>query len=529
MEMVTGKKVLIVDDEEGITLFCQRVLTKEQFIPIISNLPQKALELLQRELFDVLLVDVRMPEMDGFTLMREARKIQEDLAVVIMTGYGTIDTAINALQHGAEGLLLKPFSGKELVNSIQRAIEDRVRRIDSIRLRTLEPIIAVAEKIHGLRDQEQVILSLVNTIAEMMRDQSAYVLVQDHNLASWSVWGYAGEAGNTQWDFLNSIDMSAGGIYSIDDRENKCLKPIRDFLANHHLQSILIIPWQVNEEQCALIVSRTAESPNFRQVDADMYHLLVRHAALALENTRLFMDLREQIRQVEQSRQALIQAEKMAAIGRLTASIAHEINNPLQSMQNCLDLADRSELEEATRHEYLELARTELDRLMHTVKRMLDFYRPGKQIRQRVNINTVTQRVLKLLEKQIQKRDIEVLLDLSDTLPPVLVVENQIQQVLFNLVLNALDAMGREGKLTISTTKNNDNIYIDVQDTGPGIPEEQRERIFEPFVSTKEDGLGLGLAVSYGIITAHGGTIELIDGNSGAHFRITLPIGGDES
>jgi two-component system NtrC family sensor kinase len=228
---------------------------------------------------------------------------------------------------------------------------------------------------------------------------------------------------------------------------------------------------------------------------------------------------------VEQSQRALIQAEKMSAVGRLTASIAHEVNNPLQAVQNCLHLSQRDELSEDKQAEYLEMADEELARLMHTVQRMLDFYRPGALKKTPTDIVELVEKVLALLDKQLRNHNIEIQRDFRPDLPAVPVVSNQIQQVFFNLVLNAMDVMPEGGTIRISAAVQENTIQVDFQDSGPGVSPEMKETIFEPFVSSGDDGTGLGLSVSYGILTAHNGALTLIDNNQpGACFRAMIPM-----
>jgi two-component system NtrC family sensor kinase len=217
----------------------------------------------------------------------------------------------------------------------------------------------------------------------------------------------------------------------------------------------------------------------------------------------------------------------MAAAGRLTASIAHEINNPLQAVRNCLHLAEREDLIGAKRQEYLDLAKSELDRLMTTVQRMLDFYRPGAASPQSVDISDLLNHILGLMSQQLTQRGIRVVTDLPSNLPTVMAASSQIQQVFINLILNASDAMMEGGDLHIRARRSRGGIEIFFQDSGPGVPMEFRPKIFEPFISTKEGGTGLGLTVSYNIVTAHGGILDLVAGNEmGACFRVFLPTGG---
>jgi signal transduction histidine kinase len=231
---------------------------------------------------------------------------------------------------------------------------------------------------------------------------------------------------------------------------------------------------------------------------------------------------------VEESQQALIRAEKMASAGRLTASIAHEINNPLQAVQNCLHLATRGEVTKKKQREYLDLANRELNRLMSTVQRMLDFYRPGAVEPQRVDLAALLRHVISLLSPQLQARDIRVSTGFSSKLSTIFAVSSQLEQVFLNLFLNAYDAMPGGGELRITARPVRDMVEILIQDTGLGVPEEIRGRIFEPFVSTKQGGTGLGLSVSYGIVSAHGGSLDLVsDRGPGACFRVILPIKGE--
>jgi signal transduction histidine kinase len=163
---------------------------------------------------------------------------------------------------------------------------------------------------------------------------------------------------------------------------------------------------------------------------------------------------------------------------------------------------------------------------MKTMQRMLDFYRPGSAKVEQVDILELLQHVLSLTSQQLGQRHIEVQADLPESLTKIYAVSSQIQQIFFNLILNSLDAMPAGGKLTIRASEIERGIEIIFQDTGPGIPEGRRNNIFEPFFSTKEGGTGLGLTVSYNIVTAHGGTLDLVDEHEpGARFRLFLPIG----
>jgi signal transduction histidine kinase len=288
-----------------------------------------------------------------------------------------------------------------------------------------------------------------------------------------------------------------------------------------------------------LVVMDDRPDRDFSDEDLQTLEMIAHNIALAIHNAQLYQKLQERIEAQRQAESRLIQSERIAAAGRLTASIAHEINNPLQALHNCLYLSERNELSIEERQKYLAMARSELDRLISIVQRMLEYYRPGARDRQPTDINQMIEKMVDLVRQQLIKNHIEIQLNLAKSLPAVMVVPSQIQQVVLNLVLNAMEAMPDGGEIIIQTSpceslapgrrkSRRQNIPIGVEiivrDTGPGVPVGSRERIFEPFVSTKDGGMGLGLSVSYGIIQAHGGTLSLVsDDQSGACFRIALP------
>jgi signal transduction histidine kinase len=222
-----------------------------------------------------------------------------------------------------------------------------------------------------------------------------------------------------------------------------------------------------------------------------------------------------------------VQAEKMATAGRLSVSIAHEVNNPLQAVQNCLHLAGRDAVPQAKRDEYMVLAQTELERLRAPVRRMLDFYRPGLGAQDAGDAGEIVRYISSLMAKQLLEARVELVLNLPEHLPLVQMRGSQIQQVFVNLVLNAMDAMPAGGRLEVTGTALDGGVELRFADTGPGIAPERQSSIFEPFYSTREGGTGLGLTVSYNIIAEHGGTLELLpDAGPGACFRVFLPAGG---
>jgi len=227
---------------------------------------------------------------------------------------------------------------------------------------------------------------------------------------------------------------------------------------------------------------------------------------------RLALKMVEDITEKRQARRALIQSEKLAATGRLAASLAHEINNPLQAVIGCLDLVEGELAEGGDPARYLAVAQRELDRAARVVSQLRGIHsRSTIGERELADVNALVRQMLLVAAGHCKRHKVEVDWCGTDSLPPVSVVPDQLKQVFLNLVLNAVDAMPDGGQLKVSTARTGtpDGIEVRLADTGFGISAEDLPRLFEPFYTTRSDGLGLGLYVSRSIVEQHGGRIEI--------------------
>jgi two-component system, NtrC family, sensor kinase len=223
----------------------------------------------------------------------------------------------------------------------------------------------------------------------------------------------------------------------------------------------------------------------------------------------------------------LFRSEKLASLGKLAAGVAHEINNPLTGILTNSSLLLEDLPADDPRREDVEVMVHETIRCREIVKRLLDFARQTKPQKRLANINTLIENIILLVRNQASFRSILIEKNLADEIPESLVDPDQIQQVFVNIILNAAEAMTKGGQLTVSSSvsANRENIVITIADTGPGIPEDVRERIFDPFYTTKEHGTGLGLSISYGIVEQHGGVIGVESRmGKGSVFTIQLPV-----
>ena len=220
------------------------------------------------------------------------------------------------------------------------------------------------------------------------------------------------------------------------------------------------------------------------------------------------------------------QSEKLAAIGRLAAGIAHEINNPLTSVLNFAHLVKQKKTNDEEDLRDLNVIIDETNRVRKIVRELLDFARQSPAKRESININQILQQLIALIVKQKEFRDIRFIENYDDSLRSFEADKNQIQQVFLNILLNSAESIKQEGTITISTNSTNDKIIISITDTGCGIKSEDMSKIFEPFFTTKPvgKGTGLGLSVSYGIVQQYGGEIYCDSRESeGTTFKVTLP------
>ena len=242
-------------------------------------------------------------------------------------------------------------------------------------------------------------------------------------------------------------------------------------------------------------------------------------------------ELEKTVETLKTTQAQLVQSEKLSAVGKFVAGVAHELNNPLTSVVGFSEMLTGSMADVKERHYSENILKSAL-RCKRIVQSLLSFARREQPERKLVSVNTLIEMVLEIVAYSLRTGNVEVITELDPKLPLVLVDTSQIQQVFLNIVNNAQEAIaagGRPGRITIITETRIPNIRITIQDNGPGIPSEHLPRLFDPFFTTKEvgKGTGLGLSLCYGYIKEHGGTITpLSELGQGATFLIELPIAG---
>lgn len=235
--------------------------------------------------------------------------------------------------------------------------------------------------------------------------------------------------------------------------------------------------------------------------------------------------LSEVYAQLQKSFEQLRRADRLSALGELSAGLAHEIRNPLGSIEGAVKILGRPELPNDTRQEFTSLASREVERLKGLLTNFLEFARPQPPQRAASDVNLLLESVAKLASETASMAKVNFRVERRGELPSISIDQEQIKQVLLNLVINAVQAMPNGGQIFLRAIRDGENVRVEVEDEGTGIPPEDLERVFDPFFTTRSHGTGLGLSIAYQIVSQHDGHITgRPNAERGMTFAVTLPV-----
>ena len=323
--------------------------------------------------------------------------------------------------------------------------------------------------------------------------------------------------------FLHKISLQ------VEDLADEQRFSIPAYLRQHGVRAGIVVPLGVRQEPVGILAAYYRAPHRFTDEESRVLAAVAQETALALEKARLYAELHENLERLQETQAQLMQADKLKALGTLLSGMAHELNNPLSTIQLSVQLMKRSPgLSDGLRRR-LDTMEEECDRASRIIRDLLVFARRKPPERRQTDLNEVIRATLALQAPDFELSNIRVVSELSTT-PTILADAHQLQQVLLNLFTNATQAMrlhaGR-GVLTVRSARWGPEIVIHVEDDGPGISTNNLGRIFDPFFTTKGtgEGTGLGLSLSIGIVEAHGGhmSVDNLD-HRGARFTIRLPI-----
>ena len=533
----TGREVigniLIVDDEVDIINFLVVALTSQGYQTVGLTSGAEALESLRTQSFDVLLTDLMMPQMDGITLVEKSLNIDPHLVCIMMTGHGTIQTAVDAMKVGSFDYVLKPFHLETLVPLIARAINFRRLRMENLQLRETVAIYELAQTIALTLDPQTIVNKLADSVLKQTdADEVSVLLPVNDGTGDLYVAAVRGENRERLLGERVPVEQTVSGWVArqreplvlegeINDQRFRALWP------HPEIRSSVSIPLLVaNKVVGTLNVNALSRPRPFTPAQVKVLTIVASTAAAALESASLYAQMR--------------QSQKMDAIGQLAGGVAHDFNNLLTAINGYSILALQRTNPDDRICGYLEEIRKAGERASNLTRQLLAFGRKQMLKPVALNLNDVVSDMNKMLRPLIGE-DIRFTAKIDPELKLACADRGQIEQVLVNLLVNGRDAMPHGGSLTIETA----NFEIDsefasrhlglppgsyvmlaVSDTGCGMDEKTKARIFEPFFTTKEvgKGTGLGLSTVYGIVKQSGGSISVYsEPGAGTVFKVYFP------
>jgi len=505
-------KIVLIDDEKDIREVMAIALQDAGYTVDIAADGATGLKLCEDSSPQIVITDIRMPGMDGLQVLETIKRKYSDIEVIVATAFGEIDLAIRALQLDASDFITKPISDEALYLALNRARE----RFNS--RKQLKDYTALLEREKAETSQE-----LLKSIAFQ------------RNLIESSMDGILGCDGK---DTVVTYNQSMEQILGYAKTEVLHKMTIMQFFPAGKLADFkaeLSSDTYGGENRLILYETSLLEKSGHEipvQVSANLLFEQGRQNGLVC----FFRDLR-QIRKLERevSDQArILHQDKMMSLGRLAASVVHEINNPLSGILNYLRLMSRilgkgslSENHKEKFQRYLDLVENETHRCSQIVSGLLSFSRMSPPSFGQVQIDELLQRCILLSQHKLELSNIRLESNVQSNLPPVIGDFNQLQQCMINLFFNAIDAMPDGGTLELSSRYDTDRdvMIVRVKDSGCGIPREDLAHIFEPFYTTKKEGYGVGLGLStvYGIMEQHHGSVN-VESQSGAGTAIILEL-----
>jgi two-component system phosphate regulon sensor histidine kinase PhoR len=528
---VAGERILIADDMQDVLDLCTRILSREGYEVTGVRNGREAISLAEQQPFDLFLTDLMMPGIKGVDTAQGVRRILPNCVIVVMTGFGTMDTAIEALRLGFSEFIVKPFKPDELRLAVNRALEkDRLRR-ENERLRALVPLFELNKTMMATVQEDELATQVLETACSELGVAHGVLILK---------------APDRPGLYIKTVSCSDGGDLAeplagqlldlaerlLERREQVVFHPtasepegIAPLMQRLDAEWIIFNPLLAMDTPIGgLLLCSSSDGSVFTRSDRELLSVLCGQAAVALQNARLFQQIQyayDELRTLDHMKSEFINIA------------AHELRTPLAILMGHAELL-LSDVEDAETRERMQIIVRNAVRLRGLIDALLDM-RHLQRGEAPFQIEAFDMR--DLIEDALQDfvpTARSKALDVSVVVPPDLpTVESDREKVLCaltNLVDNAIRFTPREGKIGVDVVANEGTVEVSVWDTGVGIAEEEFERIFQPFYQIEEsltrehEGLGLGLAIAKGMIERCGGQIwvESTPGK-GSRFLFTLP------
>jgi signal transduction histidine kinase len=383
-------------------------------------------------------------------------------------------------------------------------------------------------------DLEQILAAGVRNLARIVDAPDVYLCLASQDGATLDVRAVAGAREHLRGTVLparpadhnlaSRVIASREPILVADATDDPRVQP--ELVAITGVRAALSLPLVVRDRAIGAIVIVETRGPRlFTPPEVERAAAVANQLAVAADNARLYDDLRRSYSDLARAQQQLVQRERLAALGELSAVVAHEVRNPLGVIFNSLGSLRRLVRPSGDVRTLFQIVEEEAERLNRIVGDLLDFARPTTPEQHPGSLAQVAEEAIAAVAAQ-QGAIVEVVREFDPALPPAPIDPRLVRQAVVNVAANAVQAMPRGGRMVLRTLRDGDMAVVEIEDSGPGIPLEVRERIFEPFFTTKASGTGLGLAVVRRIVEGHGGEVRVRSApGNGSVFALRFPLG----
>ena len=531
-----SRTILIVDDDPTICSELQKELKRNFFPTFTAGNSKDAIEILSKNKIDIILLDIFMPDVDGLDMLKKVKSKWPSVEVIIITGYSSQDVAIKALRRGAIDYLEKPINYEELNTSIGRAMEKITENADLTYRHTIL-----------LADDDK---NATKRLSRILVKEGYEVFIANNGKEGLEI------INNNKIDILIAdIEMPVMGGIELLEKVKKFQKDIEVIMMTGYGDESLAIealrkgainylrkPIDLDEVLIAIeqAVERIILYRNQLYRDRE---LKINSQIVSKINEELEKRIEKRTLEINQVQSQLFQTSKLATLGEMAAGLAHELNQPLAGMSLCTTnmkkLKQRDLLSDSEIDETIENIEGLIKRMSKIIVHIRTFARQDLQKFKPTDINESAENALNLMEEQLRLNDIELIRNFDFNIPEITGEPYQIEQIVINALSNAKDALSQKEstdhnklqrwrkKIEIKTSLVNQWACIDIIDNGIGMSKAVKEKIFEPFYTTKEVGkaTGLGLSISYGIIESHKGRIDVSsEEGKGTTLSIKLPV-----
>ena len=555
--------ILVMDDDRSVCDDLSPLLGRLGCRTKTVSSVEEGLSILHDETVAVALLDIRLSGMSGLELLGELKKVSPDTEVIIMTSSASTDMAIEEIRKEAYDYLPKPFEDREdVLATVRRALEKRSlsltrrdlhlereinRRELSAAVKRPKALIDAGRAMGGICVLSDLLDFFVGVVADELEvDRISLMLLDEKTQEMWIV-----AARGLDEKVKETVRMAVGtGIAGWVAREGKPVL-VKDVVTDPRVKTslhstdatsfisapiVLSIPILLQERVLGVInVTNRRSGKSFDEEDMAFLYSLAGQAAVAIERTIQYEELQEAHESLKAAQKNLLEAERVNALGLMAAGVAHDFNNLLTGMLGRVELLQKKV---DTQGADLPFIRSQLESLHKivlqgagTVRRIQEYSRIRKDSpSESVDLNSVVDNSVELTtakwKDECETRGVRVDVRFErGRIPSIQGNAADLTQVVSNLIFNAVEAMPKGGELTLKTFQAGNTIGLEVSDTGDGMSTEVKEKLFQPFFTTKDNGYGLGTSIIYGIVARHGGNIHVSsEEGMGTTFLFRLPV-----